>query len=160
MAPPQGGGGSAGVIQVVHMHDAALELSDLVCRRFSIAAPRLRNKRGPLASLTLQSRSPPRAQPYQPRTLRAPRDRVRLLPTSSSAPPPTAPPTPTLPPPPPPPGNGQQSGSASHPGTPKPQALNPSPKLLGVDSLRSASTDGRWEREECDRHERREKSPE
>ncbi|KAJ7856890.1 hypothetical protein B0H13DRAFT_2078109 [Mycena leptocephala] len=39
MTFPVGGGGGAGVIQVVHMDDAAPELSDLVRRRFSIAAP-------------------------------------------------------------------------------------------------------------------------
>jgi hypothetical protein len=46
MAPPQGGGGGAGVIQVVHMDDAAPELSDLVRRRFSIAAPWTRVRGG------------------------------------------------------------------------------------------------------------------
>ncbi|KAJ7911643.1 hypothetical protein B0H13DRAFT_1614350, partial [Mycena leptocephala] len=33
MAPPQGGGGGAGVIQVVHTDDAATKLSDRVRRR-------------------------------------------------------------------------------------------------------------------------------
>ncbi|KAJ7897777.1 hypothetical protein B0H13DRAFT_2032597 [Mycena leptocephala] len=46
MAPPQGGGGGACVIQVVHMDDAAPELSDLVRRPFSIAVPWTRVRGG------------------------------------------------------------------------------------------------------------------
>ncbi|KAJ7913747.1 hypothetical protein B0H13DRAFT_465710, partial [Mycena leptocephala] len=117
------------------------------------------HKRGPIASLTLQSRSPPQAQPYQnPRTLPPPGSGSGSYPPLPPRPPPTAPPAPTLPPS---PGNGQQSGSALHRGTPQPQALNPSPKLPGVDSLRPASWDGRREREreECVRDERRDRSP-
>ncbi|KAJ7828644.1 hypothetical protein B0H13DRAFT_2437284 [Mycena leptocephala] len=199
MAPPQGGGGGAGVIQVVHTDDAGTKLSDRVRRRCfnccttdtstwrrsnlspgkvlcnkcglferTHARPRpeqFPHKRGPLASSTRRSRSPPQAQPYQPPTHYAP-------PPGSAPPPANGSPNPN-------PNsssapasasangngaNGQQNanGSASHPGTPNPQAANPSPKLPGADSLRPALGDGRreMEREERERDERRERSPE
>ncbi|KAJ7826618.1 hypothetical protein B0H13DRAFT_2120789 [Mycena leptocephala] len=63
-------GGGAGVIQVVHMDDAAPELSDLVRRRFSIAAPRTRTivqQMRPLRADALAS--PSRAAPARPMVL-------------------------------------------------------------------------------------------
>ncbi|KAJ7907967.1 hypothetical protein B0H13DRAFT_2662183 [Mycena leptocephala] len=180
MAPPQGGGGAGG-IQVVHTDDAATKLSDRVRRRcfnccttdtstwrrsnlspgkvlcnkcglFERTHSRPRpeqfpHKRGPLASSTLRSRSPPQAQPYQPPAHYPPPGPAPPPANGSPNPNSSAPVNGA---------NGQQNGSASHPGTPNPQAANPSPKLPGVDSLRARE----GEREDRDRDERRERSPE
>ncbi|KAJ7879386.1 hypothetical protein B0H13DRAFT_2346140 [Mycena leptocephala] len=124
-----------------------------------MAVEQFPHKRGPLASSTVRSRSPPQVQllPFPPSlrlSLSIFESHAHLSclisqpyqPPAHHAPPPgSAPPANGASAP----ANGQQkNGSGSYPGT-----LNPSPKLLGVDSLREREADGRREREREEREE-------
>ncbi|KAJ7654236.1 hypothetical protein B0H17DRAFT_1100180 [Mycena rosella] len=140
MAPPQNGQQQqGGVVQVVHTDDAATKLSDRLCNKCGLferthSRPRpeqLPHKRGPLASSTLRSRSPPGSQPQQPAYAQphyAPRQSspyIAPLASSASAPPSAA-----------------SANPPSHPGTPNPQQANGNAQANGRASAMRARAGG------------------